>query len=174
MEILRVEEALITLAASHLQRNDTHHNGREPGKALYIRLDISASHHTDEDSFTSGCGSHHMIFQRSGCWMRVFAASTSTVSERELPKLVEKFVMTSNHDSCWRNDGFSQLSQFLTAQEQLLDVDLARGGCDSIPPRKMSWDVFIDRMDWVEITWFGNDHRKKLQSLESVSRIETF
>lgn len=114
-----IVEALLPRGASAnwtLPEGGQCHDPSQPSQALYIVLDLRGSVHSDDGDSTFASEVVHLIIERPTNYTKVFAHVND---DFQLPK-PEQFVMRSDHDSCWRTDGFRDVDQsFLHIQDQL-------------------------------------------------------
>lgn len=133
-------------------------------RALYISLDLRASLYmgeVPEDQPDSDDRSImvHMIFERDSNYTKVWVAFDRNWT---MPK-PDAFTCESNHDSCWRTDGFSKVKS--TYREMVLDLG------DAHPDKRADIRRYntIHEIGWVHIQYKDGPeeyrHRKVLISL---------
>lgn len=123
-------------------------------KALYVRLHLFMRN-PETDKRCSEFA--HFIFCRKMGSVMVFFAR----GDWQVPK-TKDFRMTSDHDTCWRSDGFRDLDQ--------LYFDMADSVRGIKPPVDMQETNFIDYVDVVPLTYNKDPddkwgHKKKLEKI---------
>lgn len=95
---IKLESAITAIVEAALPVGSDH--------ALYIRLDVSFY----KNYGMTGKHNHsviHFVFHRKTSYTKVWTAESDGVAT---PPLID-FKLTSDHDSCWRTDGFRTLTQ---------------------------------------------------------------
>lgn len=95
---MRVEDVIVALVENMLPVGSAH------GLYVRLRLEVSSNPRDDDDERKRVQAYAHFLFDRRTNYTKVFFAS----GDYNLPAM-DKFVMTCDHDSCWRSDGLNKL-----------------------------------------------------------------
>jgi len=136
----------------------------EPSKALYLMLDMRASYYPPRDDDEDWPGEMsagrdvHIIVERPTNYTKVWIAVNTSWA---MPKC-EAFLMQSDHDSCWRSDGFREISRIWRE----MSSELVGQGAVSSDIRHFNT---IRKIAWMTITYEpidrSNTYMKRITSI---------
>ena len=152
---LSAEASLATFVGAMLPRFSP------KGRALYIHVKCSLDCYPDEKDDDGEHWSLHLIFERPSNYTKVWV---SLEDQWHIPR-PDTFVMRSDHDSCWRTDGFRDLFQEYLSHRDALE--------ERQPGERQCAFHIVNKVHFVEVEYEPRDlaepHEKKLTKIEKAA-----
>ncbi len=159
---LAADSTIATLVNALLPRGGS---SGQPSRALYLQVRISLNVYAPVEDLESS--TVHLIFERPTNYTKVW----SCVDFAWNFPAPAKFVMLSDHDSCWSTDGLRDVSKtYLNLLGKLRErhggkrIDVSSFNC-------------IDHVEWVGVTYHADPsdrHRKILTEIVPTMRLDGF
>lgn len=159
---LAADSTIATLVNALLPRGGS---SGDPSRALYVQVRLGVHvYGSDEVSEAEMAFSLvHLIFERPTNYTKVW----SCVDEGWSIPEASKFVMLSDHDSCWSTDGLRDVSKaYLNALGMLRERQ---------PGSRIDTHNCIERVDWVGVTYApdpADRYRKILTGIKHLMRLD--
>lgn len=154
-----LKEAVNTLVEFSLKRGESILNKDDPRdaprKALYVRVDIRLSAYLEDGDDFQVRRMVHFLFTRPSNYTKVFFCHNR---EFRIPS-PDQFEMMSNHDSCWREDGYRGLGDLRREAVEHLSKE------SGLPERKLSEFVTFDEVKYVTIQTERYDRRFEVTNI---------
>jgi hypothetical protein len=166
MSIKSVIQMLVNheLKRGKAANTDWHDDGSISTDGIIIPVNVQANDYTDEDTKSIG-DSIFMLFHSNTSVYYVSRYDEKGKYVRRIDEInVDEWENTSNHDSCWRSDGFQFLSDLYFKVCKAVDPDKAPIDVDTSAGLGFSWPVTKVRVRFRHI-----DNRNKIVSIEELS-----
>jgi len=176
MDKLETVHTLTTIVESMLPRFGSKPKDRQwdlkcPSVALYIHLDLRTSFFNDDGREVNASANLHFIFERPSNYTKVWVAQSDLWGCPDR----DRFIMSHDHDSCWRDISIHDVVRSLQADVLAQTEQFGRPPDEKTVRSKMHSFHSIHSISWVRVTYEKDpddirSHAKRLITLEPITR----